>query len=95
MFGFAAFVLYFAVVIYSLYKDVQEEEKKIQAYGTRTLMPSKNWDEELSPYTSYEPSVATPMNWGSLPAPSALKGPAPPPPIQKKSAGIPRPQSNY
>ncbi|PSN55489.1 hypothetical protein C0J52_02572 [Blattella germanica] len=87
-------LLYCAVLVYSLYKDLQERENKNSSYGGRILLPSKNWDEALSPYTSYDPSVATPVAWGYLPPPQSNKGPAPPPPpMQKPKGGIPRPQS--
>ncbi|XP_021940887.1 uncharacterized protein LOC110840279 [Zootermopsis nevadensis] len=97
-------LLYFATVVYSLYKDLSEANSS-NAYGTQTLLPSKNWDAALVPYTNYDPDQATPTAWGYLqPQQQIYQGtgqrmppppPPPPPQQQRQKPGIPRPQSQF
>lgn len=93
-------LLYFATVVYSLYKDLSEGNRD-NNYGTNLLLPSTNWDAAMTPYTSYDPASATPTALGSLQPQQhtyqlpTQNLPSLPPPTQpqRQKSGIPRPQS--
>lgn len=92
-------LLYFATVVYSLYKDLSEGTRD-NNYGTNMLMPSTNLDAAVTPYTNYDPESATPKVWGNsqpqqhtykIPTQNLPSSPLPPQP-QKQTSGIPRPK---
>ncbi|XP_069682318.1 uncharacterized protein [Periplaneta americana] len=89
-----ATMFYFAMVVYSLYKNLLEKTEHQLRYGTNMLLPSNNWDSALSPYTNYNAAQATPSAWGMLQPQTPNQPPPPPPPLQRSKSGIPRPQSS-
>jgi len=90
-------LLYFATVVYSLYKDLSEGTRD-NNYGTNMLLPSTNWDVAMTPYTNSDPGSATPTVWGnSQPQQHTYKIPtqnlpSPPLPPQTQTSGFPRPK---
>jgi hypothetical protein len=71
-------MLYFAVIVYSHYKNIQEEEeKKYFSYGIQMPLSSQNFSQEQQTFISNDnPSFASSVNWGTLTSPSYNMGPA-------------------
>jgi hypothetical protein len=92
-------LLYFATVVYSLYKDLSEGIRSNNKNETNTLLPSGNLNAAMTPYTNYNPEQATPTARGtSQPWQQTYQAPVqgiqqPLPPLQQtQTSGIPRPR---
>lgn len=92
-------LLYFATVVYSLYKDLSEGTRD-NNYGTNMLLPSTNLNAAVTPYTNYGPGSATSTVWGNSQPQQHMHKiqtqnlPSPPLPQQpqKQASEIPRPK---
>jgi hypothetical protein len=58
-------MLYFAIVVYSLYKDLSEGNKS-NTEETSALLSPRNWDTALTAYTNHNLEQGMPINCGDL-----------------------------